>query len=207
MENGKLITSRDVQFFEDSSLSELAVMDIRAPTVSTDDLNDFIDNAIDREANQQGTHQDSESNHNISEIPTVLSTDHPTTPTNNEPNHIPAAPPPVPKKSLKWNNLPKRDASNHIWKPPEQYVLLSTDNAIAINDSLNLGFVAVANEPRSFQEALQSPYSKQWEEAIQSEFRQLQTAGVFKWVNTIPKGKKAVGSRIVFKEKLDGHGR
>ena len=147
MENGKLITSRDVQFFEDSSLSELAVMDIRAPTVSTGDLNDFIDNAIDREANQQGTHQDSESSHNISEIPTVLSTDHPTTPTNNEPNHIPAVPPPVPKKSLKWNNLPKRDASNHIWKPPEQYVLLSTDNAIAINDSLNLGFVAVANEP------------------------------------------------------------
>jgi len=51
MENGKLITSRDVQFFEDSSPSELAVMDIRAPTVSTGDLNNFIDDAIDREAN------------------------------------------------------------------------------------------------------------------------------------------------------------
>ena len=25
-------------------------------------------------------------------------------------------------------------------------------------------------------------------------------------MNIIPKGKKAVGSRIVFKEKLDGHG-
>jgi len=35
----------------------------------------------------------------------------------------------------------------------------------------------------------------------------LQTTGVFEWVNTIPKGKKAVGSRIVFKEKLDRHGR
>ena len=44
-------------------------------------------------------------------------------------------------------------------------------------------------------------------EAIQSKFRQLQTTGVFEWMNTIPKGKKAVGSRIVFKEKLDGHGR
>ena len=51
MENGKLITSRDVQFFEDSSPSELAVMDIGAPTVSTGDLNDFIDDAINREAN------------------------------------------------------------------------------------------------------------------------------------------------------------
>ena len=159
-----------------------------------------------REANQQDTHQDSESSHNISEIPTVPSTDCPTTPTNNEPNHIPAASPLASKKPLKWNNLPKRDASNRTQKPPERYALLSTDNAIAINDSLNLGFVAVANEPRSFQEALQSPYSKQWEEAIQSEFHQLQTAGVFEWVNTIPKGKKAVGSQIVFKEKLDGHG-
>ena len=51
IENGKLITSRDVQFFEDSLLSELAVMDIGAPTVSTGDLNNFIDDAIDREAN------------------------------------------------------------------------------------------------------------------------------------------------------------
>jgi len=46
-------------------------MNIGAPTVSTDDLNDFIDDAINREANQQDTHQDSESSHNISEIPTV----------------------------------------------------------------------------------------------------------------------------------------
>jgi len=65
-------------------------MDIGAPTVSTGDLNDFIDDAINREANQQDTHQDSESSRNISEIPIVLSTDRPTTPTNNEPNHIPA---------------------------------------------------------------------------------------------------------------------
>jgi len=131
-------------------------MDIRAPTVSTGDLNNFIDDAINREANQRDTHQDSESSCNISEIPIVPSTNRPTTPTNDEPNHIPAAPPPAPKKSLKWNNLPKRDASNCTQKPPEQYTLLSTDNAIAINDSLNLGFVAVANEPQSFQEALQS---------------------------------------------------
>jgi len=46
-------------------------MNIGAPTVSTGDLNDFIDDAINREANQQDTHQDSESSHNISEIPTV----------------------------------------------------------------------------------------------------------------------------------------
>jgi len=46
-------------------------MDIGASTVLTGDLNDFIDDAINRKANQQDTHQDSESSHNISEIPTV----------------------------------------------------------------------------------------------------------------------------------------
>jgi len=101
MENGKLITSQDIQFFEDSSPSKLAVMDIRAPTVLTGDLNDFIDDAINREANQQNTHQDSESSCNISEIPTVPSTNRPTTPTNDEPNHILAVLSPAPKKSLK----------------------------------------------------------------------------------------------------------
>ena len=59
IENGKLITSRDIQFFEDSSPSELAIIDIGASTVLTGNLNDFIDDAIDREANQQDTHQDS----------------------------------------------------------------------------------------------------------------------------------------------------
>jgi len=46
-------------------------MDIGALTVSTGDLNNFIDDAINREANQQDTHQDSELSHNISEISTV----------------------------------------------------------------------------------------------------------------------------------------
>jgi len=163
MENSKVIVSQDVQFFEDSSPSELAVMDIRAPIVSIGDLNNLIDNAINKEADQQ----DPQSN---CKIPTVLSTDCPTTPTHHKPNLIPTAPPSAPKKSLKWNNLSKRDVSNHIQKPLEQYALLSIDNAITINDSLNLGFVIVANEPQSFQEALQSPYSKQWEEAIQFKF-------------------------------------
>jgi len=34
----------------------------------------------------------------------------------------------------------------------------------------------------------------------------LKKLGVFEWVDELPKEKKAVGSQIVFKEKLDGHG-
>ena len=34
----------------------------------------------------------------------------------------------------------------------------------------------------------------------------MQKARVFEWVDKLPKGKRAIGSRIVFKKKLDGHG-
>jgi len=100
MKNNKLITSQDVQFFEDSSPSELAIMNIRPPTASTDPLNSFIDNAINRETNQQDIQQDSELSCNVSEIPTVPSTDCPTTPSYDE-STILAVSPPAPKKSLK----------------------------------------------------------------------------------------------------------
>jgi len=35
---------------------------------------------------------------------------------------------------------------------------------------------------------------------------QLKKLGVFEWVDELPKGKKTIGSQIVFKEKLNGHG-
>jgi len=34
----------------------------------------------------------------------------------------------------------------------------------------------------------------------------LKKLGVFEWVNELLKGKKAIGSQIVFREKLNGHG-
>jgi len=86
MENNKLIASQDVQFFEDSSPSELAIMSIGAPIVSTGSLNSFIDNAINNKANQQDTQQDSELSRNVPDIPTVPSTDCPTTPFHDKSN-------------------------------------------------------------------------------------------------------------------------
>jgi len=61
------------------------------------------------------------------------------------------------------------------------------------------------SEPRTLREALLSPHSKQWEKAVESKFNQLVKAKVFDWVEHLPNDKKAVGSRIVFKEKLDGY--
>jgi len=72
--------------------------------------------------------------------------------------------------------------------------------------NVNFAFIAIAKEPKTYQEAIHSPHSKQWEQAIKSEFAQLQKLGVFEVVDGLPKGRKAVGSRIVFHEKQDGHG-
>jgi len=61
------------------------------------------------------------------------------------------------------------------------------------------------SEPRTLREALLSPHSKQWEKAVESEFNQLVKAKVFDWIEHLPNDKKAIGSHIVFKEKLDGY--
>ena len=39
-----------------------------------------------------------------------------------------------------------------------------------------------------------------------AEFAQLQKLGVFKVVDSLSNGRRAIGSRIVFREKRDGHG-
>jgi len=67
--------------------------------------------------------------------------------------------------------------------------------------NVNFAFIAIAEKPKTYQEAIYSPHSKQWEQAIKSEFAQLQKLGVFEVVDDLPKGRKAVGSHIVFCEK------
>ena len=63
----------------------------------------------------------------------------------------------------------------------------------------------MANELCMYYEALQSSYSKQWENTIKSKFAQLKKAKISEWVDKLPKGKKTVESQIVFKKKLDGY--
>jgi len=63
------------------------------------------------------------------------------------------------------------------------------------------------SELRTLREALLSPYSKQWEKAVESKFNQLIKAKVFDWIEHLPNDKKAIGSRIMFKEKLDSYGK
>jgi len=96
--------------------------------------------------------------------------------------------------------------STHVHKPAERYRLLAINDAITLGGSVNLTFIIVTNEPRTYYEALCSLYSSECECVIKAKYIQLLKAGVFKWVDKLPAGKKAIGSYIVFKEKLDEHG-
>jgi len=94
--------------------------------------------------------------------------------------------------------------STYEQKPINCYVLLSIDDTIT-NSSLNVAFVAIASELKMYLKAIQSINLKKWELAICVKFAQLQKLGVFEVVDSLPNGRKAIGSRIIFQEKRDGH--
>ena len=125
----------------------------------------------------------------------------------NDTNQILLLHPPDVKKTLKQDLLPKRETFSHAHKLPEQYGLLTIDDILTLGGFANITFIAVTGEPCSLQEVLSSSYLKQWKSAVKSEFLQLQKSGVFEWVDNLPVGKKAIRSHIVFKEKLDRHGK
>ncbi len=53
---------------------------------------------------------------------------------------------------------------------------------------------------------MRSSHSKEWEKAIDVEYKTLVKNDTFEWVKTVPEGRKAIGSRIVFRMKRDGNG-
>lgn len=67
-------------------------------------------------------------------------------------------------------------------------------------------YIATKAEP-TYDEAISSPYANEWRNAIQKEYSQLMKMKVFEWVPDLPPGKKAVGSKIILREKLDSYGK
>ena len=94
--------------------------------------------------------------------------------------------------------------STYEQKPINCYALLSINDTIT-NSSLNVAFVAIASELKTYLEAIQSINLKKWELAVCVKFAQLQKLGVFKVVDSLPNGREAIESRIIFQEKRDGH--
>jgi len=173
----------------------------------------FVDDALTKENVTVVAQSNSEPTHIVSDtIPTnVVDQDDipeiacPITPINNVTSKVPSDLPPIQKKTSKWDYLLRRDVSMHVHKLAEHYWLLTINDAISLGGSVNLIFIAIANKPRTYCKVLYFPYSSEWKCAIEAEYTQLLKAGVFEWVNELPAGKKAVGSRIVFKKKLDEH--
>ncbi len=62
----------------------------------------------------------------------------------------------------------------------------------------------MVDEPRTYREAAQSAYLKQWEEALGIEYRQLRDTGTIEWVKTPP--SEAIRSLVVYRAKHDGNG-
>ena len=49
----------------------------------------------------------------------------------------------------------------HVRKPAEHYGLLTINDAISLGGSVNLIFIAIANEPRTYCKVLYSSYSSE----------------------------------------------
>ena len=64
---------------------------------------------------------------------------------------------------------------------------------------------AHAVEPSSYKKALESPDKDKWIDAMQEEFQSLEEMGTWKMVD-IPKGRKIVGCKWVFKAKIGVYG-
>lgn len=133
------------------------------------------------------------------------------------PQRAPEAAPPPPTEAAapapethrariasKWTNLPPRDHPARDRRPPERF-----GQATQSGDTENQerAYIVFSGEPSTYHEAKQSPDSKQWETAIAAEYEQLKATNTFEWVHKVPEGRKAVGSRIVFREKKDGFGK
>ena len=112
-------------------------------------------------------------------------------------------------KVSKWADLPQREPSSRAKKAAKMFGEKATEEDIeeALGHHVeHRAYIAYANEPKTYQEAKASPCSKQWEKAISDEIAQLKATGTFEWVKEVPKDRKVVGSRWVFKEKRDEKG-
>jgi hypothetical protein len=74
-------------------------------------------------------------------------------------------------------------------------------------DAMEFAYEARATpaEPRSFREAMKGPDSDKWYQAASDEFQTLLDNGTWELVK-LPHGRKAIGSRWVFKVKKNADG-
>lgn len=151
------------------------------------------------------------------EVPPVPSTPTPV------PSELPSAPstppsveeppsPPTPPIAIR---RPRRNIKppRAWWKPREPTPVVPSDSeSESGSDSLDEGFeevqfagVAGASEPNTYKQAMRSPDAKLWRKAAEEEINSLYSNGTWDLV-PLPEGRKAVGSKWVFKIKRNSDG-
>ncbi|KAJ3476999.1 hypothetical protein NLI96_g10770 [Meripilus lineatus] len=205
VETGKLITSRDVRFVEDETPGDLALIEGGGKQPTATELTQLAP------PDPEPLSPDSES----PPIPVAPAT---------SPDALSSDPidTPAPRKraapGAKWEYLRgTREPSTRNRKDPTSTPTVTQsddDSESAVESILStsqsrayIAFVAFYGEPSTFRQAQLSPHSKKWMEALQKEYNQLKATGTFEWVSELPKGRKAIGSRVVYREKHDGEGK
>ena len=89
--------------------------------------------------------------------------------------------------------------SNRERRPPQPYW--------EVNHDVERACVAVTkeDEPTTYKQAVQGPDSKQWEQAMREEMESITNNGTWRLVD-LPKDRKAVGCKWIFRIKRDAQG-
>ena len=87
-------------------------------------------------------------------------------------------------------DMPERPVRQ--WRPPDRYGEWVT-------------LTRTSTEPTSVKEVMKSPNKEKWEDAMQDELKSLQKNDVWE-LEKLPNGRKTVGSKWVFKEKIGADG-
>jgi hypothetical protein len=88
---------------------------------------------------------------------------------------------------------PRRSARRNIGNPPQYLQDYDLSGCFAIND------------PASHREAMESAEADVWKAAMKNEMNSLEQNGTWELVN-LPTGRKTIGSKWIFKTKLDSNG-
>jgi len=75
-------------------------------------------------------------------------------------------------------------------------------HAFAASSANSTGYM----EPTSLCEALDSPDAEQWKQAIEKEVQSLRDMDTFRVIDELPKGRKAVSSKLIFRVKHNADG-
>lgn len=99
----------------------------------------------------------------------------------------------------RFNALPDRDIA------PSPSVLPQLDEEEAHRESALLNKASGTGEPSSYKEALAGNDRDDWIEAVEDEYKSLDDHGTFE-LTTLPRGRKALGTKLVFKIKRNADG-